>query len=56
MVVAIPFSPRLLRKKSQYSEYLSVFSPSAEKCRKNADQNNSKYELFYAEDVCNKLL
>ena len=34
VVVAIPFSPRSLRQKSQYSEYLSVFSPNAGKCRK----------------------
>ena len=25
------------------TEYLSVFSPNARKCGKNADQNNSKY-------------
>ena len=40
------------RKKSPYSElslrrdYLSVFSPNAEKSGKNADQNNSEYGLF----------
>ena len=28
------------------SLYLSVFSPNAEKCEKNADQNNSEYGLF----------
>ena len=28
------------------TEYLSVFSPNAEKCRKNADQNNSEYGYF----------
>ena len=28
------------------TEYLPVFSPNAEKCRKNADQNNSEYEHF----------
>ena len=26
--------------------YLSLFSPNAEKCRKNADQNNSEYGHF----------
>ena len=28
------------------TEYLSVFSPNAGKCWKNADQSNSEYELF----------
>ena len=28
------------------TEYLSVFSPNAGKCRKNADQNNSEYRHF----------
>ena len=27
-------------------KYLSVFSPNAGKCRKNADQNNSEYGHF----------
>ena len=39
------YDRRVLRKKSPYSE---LFSSNAEKCRKNADQNNSEYELFYA--------
>ena len=26
--------------------YISVFSPNAEECEKNADQNNSEYWLF----------
>ena len=29
-----------------FTEYLSVFSPNAGKCGKNADQNNSEYGLF----------
>ena len=28
------------------TKYRSVFSPNAGKCGKNADQNNSEYELF----------
>ena len=28
---------------TEYGEYLSVFSPNAEKCGKNADQNNFEY-------------
>ena len=28
------------------TEYLSVFSPNAEKCEKNTDQNNSEYGQF----------
>ena len=39
------YDRRVLRKKSPYSE---LFSSNAEKCRKNADQNNSEYGLFYA--------
>ena len=48
-----------LRKKCPYSQLfwsaffphfpafgLSVFSPNAEKCGKNADQNNSEYGFF----------
>ena len=30
----------------RHSEYLSVFSPNAGKCGKNADQNNSEYGHF----------
>ena len=29
-----------------YTPYLSVFSPNAGKCGKNADQNNSEYGHF----------
>ena len=28
------------------TEYISVFTPNAGKCGKNADQNNSKYDFF----------
>ena len=28
------------------TQHLSVFSPNAEKCEKNADQNNSEYGHF----------
>ena len=28
------------------TQYLSVFRPNAEKCEKNADQNNSEYGQF----------
>ena len=30
----------------RHTEYLSIFSPNAGKCRKNVDQNNSDYGLF----------
>ena len=30
--------------------YLSVFSPNAEKCEKNTDQNNYEYERFLHSD------
>ena len=30
--------------------YLSVFSPNAEKCEKNTDQNNYEYERFLRSD------
>ena len=37
------------------TEYISVFSPNAEKCEKNADQNNSEYGLFLrSEHWCSK--
>ena len=32
--------------KMENMEYLSVVSPNAGKCGKNADQNNSEYEHF----------
>ena len=32
--------------------YLSVFSRTAEKCAKNADQNNSEYGPFLCGDLC----
>ena len=43
--------PILLRDK-----YLSVFSPNAGKCGKNADQNNSEYGHFLRSgSVCGKI-
>ena len=35
-----------IRSYTSYTSYLSVFSPNAGKCRKNADQNNSEYGNF----------
>ena len=37
-----------IRRDTDYgvSEYLSLFSPNAGKCGKNADQNNSEYGHF----------
>ena len=32
--------------------YLSVFSPNAGKCGKNADQNNSEYGHFLRKVTC----
>ena len=33
-----------------HTPYLSVFSPNAGKCRKNADQNNSEYRYILSSD------
>ena len=41
-----------LRKKCPYLVYLSVFSPNAGKCGKNADQNNSEYGQFLRSVCC----
>ena len=50
------FNCELIRRDTLY---LSVFSPNTRKCVKNADQNNSEYELFlrsenlkWSEDAC----
>ena len=32
------------------TEYLSVFTPNAAKCERNADQNNSEYGHFLRND------
>ena len=39
-----PHFSRIFRIRTEYG--LSVFSPNAEKCTKNAGQNNSEYGLF----------
>ena len=42
------FFPHLdwIRRDTEYMEYLSVFSPNAGKCGKNADQNSCEYVHF----------
>ena len=48
-----PHFPAFPRIWTEY--YLSVFSPNAGKCRKNAEQNNSEYGLFLRSviyDIC----
>ena len=35
-----------IRRDTSYTSYLSVFSPNAGKCGKNADHNNSEYGHF----------
>ena len=40
---------------SIFQEHLSVFSPNAKKCRKNADQNNSEYGHFLRGSYCTLL-
>ena len=45
-VILVLIFPEFSRIRTEYGAYLSVFSPNAGKCRKNADQNNSEYGLF----------
>ena len=52
-----PHLPAFSRIRTEYGDiqsecrYLSVFSPNAGKCRKNADQNNSEYGHFLRSDT-----
>ena len=44
---------RIRTKYGEIPKYLSVFSPNAGKCGKNADQNNSEYGHFLrSESYC----
>ena len=44
--------PTLSRIQTEYGETLSIYSPNAEKCGKNSDQNNSKYGHFLRSALC----
>ena len=43
--------PHLSRIFLHFTPYLSLFSTNAGKCGKNADQNNSEYELFFTGEI-----
>ena len=53
-VILIHIFPAFSPIWTEYGEiwYLSVFSPNAGKCGRNADENNSEYGHFYAVENC----
>ena len=45
-IILVRIFPAFSLIRTEYGKYLSVFSPNAEKCGKNTDQNNSEYGHF----------
>ena len=57
-VILVHIFPTFFRIRTEYEEirtYLSVFSPNAGKCGKNADQNNSEYGHFLRSEALCKI-